>query len=83
MVKLVSISQALLVAEHLSFSRAAQVLGIRQSAVTGASPPPMRRGVEPSNLRVIRTARVGPWIMPALMPCIRTGTRLMHIGGSS
>lgn len=34
MVKLVSISQALLVAEHLSFSRAAQVLGIRQSAVS-------------------------------------------------
>jgi DNA-binding transcriptional LysR family regulator len=34
MVKLVSISQALLVAEHLSFSRAAQVLGVRQSAVS-------------------------------------------------
>jgi DNA-binding transcriptional LysR family regulator len=34
MVKLVSISQALLVAEHLSFSRAAQVLGIQQSAVS-------------------------------------------------
>ena len=34
MVKLASISQALLVAEHLSFSRAAQVLGIRQSAVS-------------------------------------------------
>ena len=34
MVKLVSISQALLVAEHLSFSRAAQVLGIRQSAIS-------------------------------------------------
>ncbi len=34
MVKLVSISQALLVAEHLSFSRAAQVLGIGQSAVS-------------------------------------------------
>jgi len=33
-VKLVSISQALLVAEHLSFSRAAQVLGIHQSAVS-------------------------------------------------
>lgn len=31
---LVSISQALLVAEHLSFSRAAQVLGVRQSAVS-------------------------------------------------
>ncbi len=34
MVNLVSISQALLVAEHLSFSRAAQALGIRQSAVS-------------------------------------------------
>ena len=34
MVKLVSISQAILVAEHLSFSRAAQVLGVRQSAVS-------------------------------------------------
>ena len=34
MVKLVSISHALSVAEHLSFSRAAQVLGIRQSAVS-------------------------------------------------
>jgi DNA-binding transcriptional LysR family regulator len=34
LVKLVSISQALLVAEHLSFSRAAQVLGIQQSAVS-------------------------------------------------
>jgi len=34
MVKLVSISHALLVAEHLSFSRAAQVLGIHQSAVS-------------------------------------------------
>ena len=34
MVKLVSISQALLVAEHISFSRAAQVLGVRQSAVS-------------------------------------------------
>jgi DNA-binding transcriptional LysR family regulator len=34
MVKLVSISQALLVAEHLSFSRAAQILGVRQSAVS-------------------------------------------------
>jgi predicted transcriptional regulator len=29
-----SIAQALLVAEHLSFSRAAQVLGVRQSAVS-------------------------------------------------
>jgi DNA-binding transcriptional LysR family regulator len=34
MVNLVSISQALLVAEHLSFSRAARVLGVRQSAVS-------------------------------------------------
>ena len=34
MVKLASISQALVVAEHLSFSRAAQVLGVRQSAVS-------------------------------------------------
>ena len=34
MVKFVSISQALLVAEYLSFSRAAQVLGITQSAVS-------------------------------------------------
>jgi DNA-binding transcriptional LysR family regulator len=34
MVELVSISQALLVAEHLSFSRAAQVLGIQQSVVS-------------------------------------------------
>jgi DNA-binding transcriptional LysR family regulator len=34
MINLVSISQALLVAEHLSFSRAAQVLGVRQSAVS-------------------------------------------------
>ena len=32
MVKLVLISQALLVAEYLSFSRAAQVLGFLQSA---------------------------------------------------
>jgi DNA-binding transcriptional LysR family regulator len=29
-----SIAQALLVAEHLSFSRAAQVLGVRQSEVS-------------------------------------------------
>ena len=34
MINLVSVSQALLVAEHLSFSRAAQVLGVRQSAVS-------------------------------------------------
>lgn len=34
MVKLVSISQALVVAEHLSFTRAAKVLGIRQSTVS-------------------------------------------------
>ena len=34
MVKLLWISQALLVAENLSFSRAAQVLGVRQSAVS-------------------------------------------------
>lgn len=34
MVKLVSISQALVVAEQLSFSRAAQILGVRQSAVS-------------------------------------------------
>ena len=34
MVKLIWISQALLVAENLSFSRAAQVLGVRQSAVS-------------------------------------------------
>ncbi len=34
MVKLASISQALVVAEHLSFSRAAQILGVRQSAVS-------------------------------------------------
>ena len=34
MVTLVSISQALMVAEHLSFSRAAQVLGVRQFAVS-------------------------------------------------
>lgn len=33
MIDLVSVTQALLVAEHLSFSRAAQVLGVRQSAV--------------------------------------------------
>ena len=33
-VKLVSISQALVVAEHLSFTRAAKVLGIRQSTVS-------------------------------------------------
>ena len=33
-INLVSVSQALLVAEHLSFSRAAQVLGVRQSAVS-------------------------------------------------
>jgi len=34
MIDLVSVTQALLVAEHLSFSRAAQVLGVRQSAVS-------------------------------------------------
>ena len=34
MINLVSVSQALLVAEHLSFSRAVQVLGVRQSAVS-------------------------------------------------
>ncbi len=34
MINLVSISQALIVAEHLSFSRAARVLGVRQSAVS-------------------------------------------------
>ena len=34
MVKLISISQALVVAEHLSFSRAARILGVRQSAVS-------------------------------------------------
>ena len=34
MVNLVSIEQALLVAEHRSFSRAAKVLGVRQSAVS-------------------------------------------------
>ncbi len=34
MVNLASISQALVVAEHLSFSRAARVLGVRQSAVS-------------------------------------------------
>jgi len=33
-VKLISISQALVVAEHLSFSRAARILGVRQSAVS-------------------------------------------------
>jgi DNA-binding transcriptional LysR family regulator len=33
-INLDSIAQALLVAEHLSFSRAAQVLGVRQSAVS-------------------------------------------------
>lgn len=33
-VNLGSIAQALLVAEHLSFRRAAQVLGVRQSAVS-------------------------------------------------
>ena len=34
MIDLVSVTQALLVAEHLSFSRAAQVLGVWQSAVS-------------------------------------------------
>jgi len=34
MIDLVSVTQALLVAEHLSFSRAAQVLGVGQSAVS-------------------------------------------------
>jgi hypothetical protein len=34
MIDLVSVTQALLVAEHLSFSRAAQVLGVQQSAVS-------------------------------------------------
>ena len=34
MIDLVSVTQALLVAEHLSFSRAAHVLGVRQSAVS-------------------------------------------------
>ncbi len=34
MINIDSIAQALLVAEHLSFSRAAQVLGVRQSAVS-------------------------------------------------
>jgi DNA-binding transcriptional LysR family regulator len=34
MIDLVSVRQALLVAEHLSFSRAAHVLGVRQSAVS-------------------------------------------------
>lgn len=34
MISLVSVSHALVVAEHLSFSRAAQVLGVRQSAVS-------------------------------------------------
>lgn len=33
-IDLISISQALLVAEHLSFSRVAKVLGVRQSAVS-------------------------------------------------
>src|SRR4051812_11868578 len=45
------------------------------STVTVASLPPMRRGGDPSKLRVVTTARVGPWIMPALVPCIRAGTR--------
>ena len=34
MIDLVSVRQALLVAEHLSFSRAAQVVGVQQSAVS-------------------------------------------------
>jgi hypothetical protein len=51
--------------------------------VTGASVAPMRRGGDRSNLRAIRRARVERWIMPALMPCIRTGTKQMHIAGSS
>ena len=34
MIDLISVEQALLVAEHLSFSRAALILGIRQSAVS-------------------------------------------------
>ena len=42
-------------------------------------PRPMRRGGDPSNLRVIRTARVERWLMPALMPCIRTGTKQISI----
>ena len=52
-------------------------------SVSYASPPPMRSGGNPSILRVIRTARVVRWVMPALMPCIRTGTKQMHIAGSS
>jgi hypothetical protein len=52
-------------------------------SVTGTSPPPMRSGGDPSNLCVIGTARVERWIMPALMPCIRTGTKQMRIAVSS
>ena len=69
----------LLVRHHLPSA----VQTAMSSSVTGASAAPMRRGGDPSNLRVIRTARVERWLMPALMPCIRTGTKQMHIAGSS
>ena len=51
--------------------------------VFDASPPPTRSGGDLSNLRVIRTSRVVRWVMPALMPSIGTGTKRMHIAGSS
>ena len=57
--------------------------GFGKAFVTGARATPVRRGADLSKLRAIETARVRPWIMPALMPCIRTGTKRMRIVGSS
>jgi multidrug efflux pump subunit AcrA (membrane-fusion protein) len=47
--------------------------------VTDASASPSRRGDDLSKLRELWVARVSRWKMPAIMPCISTGTKVMSI----